>query len=250
MAISLKSTVAAPVAAYPALKSSIVLFDCTPGTRSWTVPEGVSKIRAFVVGAGGGGWATNGFTGGSGGGYSEKVISVTPGQVLSYTVGSGGAASTTAPTAGGASSFGGIISATGGGAGGNATLGPVGTGSGGDVNTSGGTGATGTSSNGYGGGGSGHAFGNGQNGTGLIGGGFSAEWRGYVDGWKIGMVPAIGIYGFGAASIGTGATREPGMGGGGASQYPASANGGIGGGGAASGAGFGGPGLVGIEVIA
>jgi len=118
------------------------------------------------------------------------------------------------------------------------------------VNTSGGTGATGTSSNGYGGGGSGHAFGNGQNGTGLIGGGFSAEWRGYVDGWKIGMVPAIGIYGFGAASIGTGATREPGMGGGGASQYPASANGGIGGGGAASGAGFGGPGLVGIEVIA
>src|SRR5690554_6232221 len=48
-----RSTVASPVAAYPALKSSVVLFDFNPGTRSWTVPDGVSRIRVFVVGAGG-----------------------------------------------------------------------------------------------------------------------------------------------------------------------------------------------------
>ncbi|GEM_PF-4318936 len=96
MAISLKSTVAAPAAAYPALKASIALFDCNPGTRSWTVPEGVSQIRAFVVGAGGGGFGGSTAAAGGGGGYSESLIDVTPGQLLSYTVGAPGLASSTA----------------------------------------------------------------------------------------------------------------------------------------------------------
>lgn len=247
MAISLKSTVAAPVAAYPALKSSIVLFDCNPGTRSWTVPEGVSKIRAFVVGGGGGGWGASGYASGGGGGFAEKLINVTPGQVLSYTVGSAGEASTTSPTAGGTSSIGGAISATGGDAGGSGVGGLGGEGSGGEVNFSGGSGGVGQN---YGGGGSGHAFGAGQNGSQLWGGGFSARGAAFVDGWRIGLTPGPG-YGFGALGLtGVNAATQPGLGGGGFGLYAAGAQGGIGGGGAANTNGIGGPGLVGIEVIA
>lgn len=248
MPIDLKAAIApkAQVAAYPALKASIVLFDCNPGTRSWTVPEGVSKIRAFVVGAGG---ASSSYITGGGGGYSERDISVTPGQVLSYTVGSG------QTTTGGTSSFGGIISATGGSSGNGA---PGGIGSGGSVNTSGGDG----SGNG-GGGGSGHAFGNGQKGSQMYGGGFSLDYRSFVDGWKIGLLPKESEYGFGGALVNIGGSppvwlncTTPGMGGGGCSNTSTTSNaafgnahGGIGGGGGAY-VGKGGPGLVGIEVIA
>jgi len=234
MAISLKSTVAAPVAAYPALKASIVLFDCNPGTRSWTVPEGVSKIRAFVVGGGG-------QNQGSGGGYEEKLITVTPGQVLSYTVGAPG---TSGATTGGTSSFGGVISATGG-----ATLGGTpGIGSGGEVSTSGGLGMA-TSNNQNSGGASGHAFGNGQAGKALVGGGFSAGNLSFVDGWKIGLISDS--YGRGGAQS-TGYGIPPGLGGGGAgasgSSYQVVGNAIVGGGGGYL--GDGGTGLVGIEVIA
>ncbi len=235
MPISLKSTVAAPVAAYPALKSSIVLFDCNPGTRSWTVPEGVSQIRAFVVGGGG-------QNQGSGGGYEEKSITVTPGQVLSYTVGAPGISGA---TTGGTSSFGGVISATGG-----ATLGGApGVGSGGEVSTSGGLGMSGTSDNQASGGASGHAFGNGQAGRQRAGGGFSADHLSFIDGWKIGLISES--YGRGGASS-TGGILSPGLGGGGCG-VAASPNfvGGfaiVGGGGGFN--GNGGAGLVGIEVIA
>lgn len=233
MAISLKSTVAAPVAAYPALKASIVLFDCNPGTRSWTVPEGVSKIRAFVVGGGG-------YDQGSGGGYEEKLITVTPGQVLSYTVGAPGVI---AAKTGGTSSFGGVISATGG-----ATLGGApGVGSGGDVSTSGGPGMS--VANAYNSGGSaGHAFGNGQAGVASKGGGFSSENLSFVDGWKLGITPDQ--YGFGALVTATSYGFPAAIGGGGVggngSVIPRDAR--IGGGGGAL--GNGGTGLVGIEVIA
>ncbi|WAE51160.1 hypothetical protein [Stutzerimonas frequens] len=232
MAISLKSTVAAPVAAYPALKSSIVLFDCNPGTRSWTVPEGVSKIRAFVVGGGG-------YDNGSGGGYEEKLIDVTPGQVLSYTVGAPGISGA---TTGGTSSFGGTISATGG-----ATLGGApGIGSGGEVSASGGLGMTSAANNS--GGSAGHAFGNGQAGFANKGGGFSAENLSFVDGWKLGITPDQ--YGFGAMSLGTNYGFPAAIGGGGTggggSVITKDAR--IGGGG--GNLGNGGTGLVGIEVIA
>jgi len=89
---------------YPALKASIVLFDCNPGTRTWTVPEGVNQIRAFVVGSGGP-------TGLPTESYSSNNTT---------------------------SSFGGLISATGGGAGG--TYNVPGEGIGGDVNSRGGPG--------------------------------------------------------------------------------------------------------------
>ena len=186
MTISLKSTVAAPVAAYPALKSSIVLFDCNPGTRSWTVPEGVSQIRAFVVGGGGGGLYTGTYASGAGGGYAEKVITVTPGQIISYTVGAGGNIGTPTGNSGGTSSFGSVISATGGGGGPESGSAAGGSGTGGDINKSGGNGSAGTS--GGGGGGAGHAYGNGSPGSAQSGGGFNGL-RSTVDGWGIGMLP-------------------------------------------------------------
>ena len=68
----------------------------TPGTFTWTVPEGVSTIRVTVAGAGGGGGSANSIfsskTGAAGGqgGLIEQNLSVIPGQVYSITVGAGG----------------------------------------------------------------------------------------------------------------------------------------------------------------
>jgi hypothetical protein len=84
---------------------------------SWTVPEGASLLTVLVVGAGGGG----GYNGGGGGGGGNAVLntnySVTPGQIISVTVGLGGTGGIVAPptnaTAGGSSAFG-AVTATGG----------------------------------------------------------------------------------------------------------------------------------------
>ena len=69
------------------------------GSGTWTVPAGVYLLKDLKVrgagGAGGtGGSGTNvpGSGGGSGGLYWERNISVTPGQVLPFSCGSGGAA--------------------------------------------------------------------------------------------------------------------------------------------------------------
>lgn len=66
----------------------------TAGNGTWTVPAGVTFIDLFLVGGGGGGGlSTGGWTGaGGGGGYTKTVlnISVTPGQIISYTIGAGG----------------------------------------------------------------------------------------------------------------------------------------------------------------
>lgn len=93
-----------------------------PGTSTWTVPAGVTRVRGRVWGAGGGGGGTtNGAaSGGGGGGYAEGWFSVTPGQQIAITVGFGGAGGTGAPTAGSngtASSIGAFFGATGGGGG-------------------------------------------------------------------------------------------------------------------------------------
>jgi len=84
---------------------------------TWTVPQGASLLTVFVVGGGGGG----GYNGGGGGGGGNAVLntnySVTPGQIISVTVGLGGTggivSSATNATAGGSSSFG-AVTATGG----------------------------------------------------------------------------------------------------------------------------------------
>lgn len=119
------------------------------GSGSWTVPSGVTSINVIVQGGGGGGGGGhhpcgNGkHTGGSGGnGYENSgTLSVTPGQTISYSVGSGGAGgakgSPGSPGSSGGSTTFGSISAAGGSGGGG------GSGSGGGANGAGGTGRSG-----------------------------------------------------------------------------------------------------------
>lgn len=118
---------------------------------TFTVPNGITRIKCRVWGAGGGGGGTGsgggGAAGGAGGGYAEGWYAVTPGQALSVTVGLGGAAGNGTPAAGGpggTSSIDSFISATGGGGGSPASggavasvNGAVGSGSGGQLNLNG-----------------------------------------------------------------------------------------------------------------
>jgi hypothetical protein len=64
----------------------------TPGTYTWTVPQGVTSISAVAVGGGGGGsQQSSGGTGGVGGSLSfVNNISVIPGDEYTVVVGSGG----------------------------------------------------------------------------------------------------------------------------------------------------------------
>lgn len=66
----------------------------TPGTYTWVVPEGVTKVSCVVIGAGGQGTlyvGVNGHGGGEGGALRYKNnIDVTPGQSYTVVVGSGG----------------------------------------------------------------------------------------------------------------------------------------------------------------
>lgn len=65
------------------------------GSFTWTVPAGVTGVYIRAVGAGGsgaGGTAAKGGGGGGAGGYTEGPLAVTPGQVLTIVVGTGGAA--------------------------------------------------------------------------------------------------------------------------------------------------------------
>lgn len=138
----------------------------TPGAFTFTVPSGVTKIRVKGWGGGGGGGGVNGVaqsSGGSAGGYFEKILTVTPGQLISGNIGTagpGGNGTPTNGTAGGTTTFG-ALSATGGGfgfasgGGAQSTTSPAGTGSGGDVNLNGLTGSGGNANtNGGAGGGS------------------------------------------------------------------------------------------------
>ena len=106
----------------------------TPGSFTWTCPANVTKVYAEVWGAGGAG---NGGTGGSGGGggYAAGWVTVVPGTVYNFTVGTGGAIS------GGNGTASTIFTLTGGGGGGGSTgAGVPGSGSGGTINLSGGFG--------------------------------------------------------------------------------------------------------------
>lgn len=95
---------------------------------TWTVPAGVYSIVVTALGGGGGGGyghesnCEHGGGGGGSGGYQSTTLAVTPGEVISYSVGLGGkgapAKGGQVATAGGNTSFGAVVS-TGGGAGGN-----------------------------------------------------------------------------------------------------------------------------------
>ena len=120
---------AANIAVHPA--SPFVNFKLpalTPGfsrrvayatSTTFTVPLGVSLIRATVIGAGGGGGGSSGAyaAGGSGaGGFASGTFPVTPGSTIAITVGAGGApgAAGASGGTGGTSSFSNLCSATGG----------------------------------------------------------------------------------------------------------------------------------------
>jgi hypothetical protein len=92
---------------YPILKNLVPLFflllaftafsqtftDNTPGTKTFTVPCGVTSITIEAWGGGGGGQRANGNPsaggGGSGGGYVKATLAVTLGNNYSYFVGAG-----------------------------------------------------------------------------------------------------------------------------------------------------------------
>lgn len=125
---------------YPEEAGSIAYT--TPGTYSFTVPNGITRLTCTVVGAGGGGgglWnpgdAWSGAGGGSGGFYLNSIATVTPGQILTITVGAGGLGGSGLATgywypcsglgntflgqSGGSSSVGALLVATGGSGAGN-----------------------------------------------------------------------------------------------------------------------------------
>lgn len=94
---------------------------CFQASGNFTVPAGVVQAEIEVWGGGSGSFASLAGVssgGGSGGGYARKLVtSLTPGQIVSVKVGSGGAGGTTTGVAagsGGASSFGQYVSASGG----------------------------------------------------------------------------------------------------------------------------------------
>jgi hypothetical protein len=142
---------------------NILLSQIVGGSGNITVPAGITEIFFRMVGAGGGGGpgGAGGFSqfsggGGGSGGYSEGWITVTPGQVLAWVVGGGGAGATANGTAGGTggtSIFGGANCTGGGGGilsfgGGSTTAsgGTYGVGSGGQLNLPGANGGDGNPS--------------------------------------------------------------------------------------------------------
>lgn len=123
---------------------------------SFTVPAGVTllDVELWGGGGGGGGSGSGGGTAGGGGagGYARGLFAVTPGQVITTTIGTGGGGGGAGGggVGGGTTSFGAFISATGGGGGqtnpsGNAGSG--GAGSGGLINLTSASGQTGAASN-------------------------------------------------------------------------------------------------------
>jgi hypothetical protein len=101
----------------------------TSGSNTFTVPTGITKVMVEVWGGGGG--AAIGTEGGGGGGYSKGILSVTPGNTITATVGAGGTGGQTSGTdggTGGTSTFS-TLSATGGsGTGSGAGAGGIGSG--------------------------------------------------------------------------------------------------------------------------
>jgi len=163
---------------------------------SFTVPADVYLLDVEVWGGGGGsggiGSINNGSAGGGGGGgYARGLIAVTPGQVISCTVGAAGAAAIGGANGGGGgtTTFG-VLSATGG---------AGGTPNGGGVGGSGGTGSGGLINlTGVGGGG---GLGAGSTGLGASGG--SAPMSGGGGTGSIGIAGSGGIPGGGGGGPGS-----------------------------------------------
>ncbi|MFN8346823.1 MAG: T9SS type A sorting domain-containing protein [Spirosomataceae bacterium] len=107
--------------------AQVVQTITTTGSGNFTVPPGVTSITIEAWGGGGAGNYTVGLgvtgngSGGGGGGYRSATLTVTPGQVIPYSVGTGGNAGLT-PAAGGNTTFGSpVLVQANGGAAGNTT---------------------------------------------------------------------------------------------------------------------------------
>jgi hypothetical protein len=129
----------------PALRPGFSTQQPFAASGTFVVPNGVTMVKATVIGGGGGGGthATLAAGGGGAGGRGTKVISgLFAGTVIAVTVGAAGAASSTPASGGngGTSSFGSYVSATGGAGGMGGTVATVqaggvgGAGAGGDIN--------------------------------------------------------------------------------------------------------------------
>ena len=123
------------------LYSNVVYFPTIPGSSggrvvSWTVPPGITTCRVRVWGGGGAGYSIGSISGG-GGGFALETVTVTPGDTVTVTLGTGGTGGNT-PGTGGTSSFGAYVSATGG----RNTPTTGGAGSGGDINMNGAAGVS------------------------------------------------------------------------------------------------------------
>jgi hypothetical protein len=177
-AISIESASAAAACSPTSITANnfTYLYFKTATTCDWTVPAGVTKVDALIVGGGGSGGIGGGLAnepgGGGAGGFIENLaVAVTPGSVNSIVVGAGAAGATTASNGGDSSAL--SYTAKGGGAG--ATNGGVGanggSGGGGSHNaTAGGTATSGQGNNGGAGGGS---IGGGGGGAGSAGSSFN-----------------------------------------------------------------------------
>ena len=134
------------------------------GSETFVVPTGVTSVTVQIWGAGGGGGGSttsgSGGSGGGGGGYTTKTFSVTAGENITYTIGTGGIAGTSAGVIGGTgvtTTLNHIPSTTvltgTGGTGGNFNKGTVGSGGSGTggTTTAGSPGIIGTTSGGNGG---------------------------------------------------------------------------------------------------
>lgn len=136
---------------------------------NFQVPAGVTEITVEAWGGGGGGAlnAMGARGGGAGGSYAKSTLTVTPGAMIPYTVGVGGANG----VAGTNSTWNGsTVIATGGDAGSGTSGGDYGGGSIGDIFYNGGNGADASGNNGGGGGGSATISSSGGNGVGTTGG--------------------------------------------------------------------------------
>jgi hypothetical protein len=84
-----------PVHGAVLLTNPVTTPSSVPGASysgTFVVPEGVTKVKATLQGAGGG--SGYGYGSGGAGGYCVRYYNVTPGQVINYTIGTAGAAHT------------------------------------------------------------------------------------------------------------------------------------------------------------
>jgi len=230
---------------------TVVTFSSV-GSRTWTVPAGVSSVRYLVVGGGGGGGSDNGGGGGAGGYLAGLSLATTPGDSKLVVVGDGGAgavnASSTASN-GGNSSFANIV-ALGGGGGGSIdnTAGADGGSAGGraanrsqiaqgataTTSSSQGNNGGGKNSGGFGGGGGGGASTAGANGGSNIGGNGGAGQTNNISGVDVAYAGGGG----GGGDSNTAGTGGNGGGGNGSrrgDEIPTQGVDGLGGGGGAAG---------------